>query len=85
MSGGEPWKTYFIVQEYAGKSVVGTVPFPLHRNNLLFHVHCMRLSLCIREFNVNDSLKACLEMVLFVDISAETAVPGDEPFQLWLE
>jgi hypothetical protein len=78
---GEPWKTYFTVQEYAGKSVVGTVPFPLHRNNLLLHVHCMRPSLCIREFNVNDSLKACLEMVLFVD-SGET---GDEPFQLWLE
>ena len=32
----------------------------------------------------SDSLKACLEM-LFVDISGENAVPGDEPFQLWLE
>jgi hypothetical protein len=85
VSGGEPWKTYFTVQEYAGKSVVGAVPFRLHRNNLLFYVHCMRPSLCIREFNVNDSLKACLEMVLFVDIRGETAVPGDEPFQLWLE
>ena len=73
------------MQEYVGKSVVGTVSFPLHRDNLLLHVHRMRPSLCIREFNVSDSLKACLEMVLFIDISGETAVPGDEPFQLWLE
>jgi chorismate mutase len=69
------------VQEYVGKSVVGTVPC----TSLLLHVHYMRPSLCIREFNVSDSLKTCLEMVLFVDISGETAVPGDEPFQLWLE
>jgi hypothetical protein len=82
---GENHGRHFSVQEYAGKSVVGTVQFPLHRNNLLLHVHCMRPSLCIREFNVNDSLKACLEMVLFVDISGETAVPDDESFQLWLE
>jgi hypothetical protein len=73
------------VHEYVGKSVVGTVPFPLHRDSLLLHVHCMRPSLCIREFFVSDSLKVCLEMVLFVDISGETAVSGDEPFQLWLE
>jgi hypothetical protein len=58
------------VQEYVGR----TVPFPLHRDSLLLHVHCLRASLCIREFNVSDSLKACLEMMLFVDISGETAV-----------
>jgi hypothetical protein len=75
------------VQEYVGRNVVGTVPFPIHRDSLLLHVHCMRplLLICIREFIVSDSLKACLEMVLFVDISGETAVPGDKAFQLWLE
>lgn len=78
-------KGIFTVQEYVGKSVVGTIPFPVHRDSLLLHVHCMRPSLCIRDFNVSDSLKACLEMVLFVDISVDTAMPGDEPFQLWLE
>jgi hypothetical protein len=34
---------------------------------------------------LSDSLKACLEMVLFFDISGETSVLGDEPFPLWLE
>jgi hypothetical protein len=49
---GEPWKVYFTVLGYVGKSVVGTVPFPLHRDSLLLHVHCMRPSLCVREFTV---------------------------------
>jgi hypothetical protein len=73
------------VQEYVGKSVVGTVPFSLKIESLLLHVHCMRPSLCIRAFNVSDSLKACLEMVLFVHMCGETVVPGDETFQLFIQ
>jgi len=41
------------------------------------------ITMCKRVHCDSDSLKACLEM-LFVDISGETAVPGDEPLQLWL-
>jgi len=51
-----------------------------------FIIACAQYEAIIMHKRVQwDSLKACLEMVLFVDIGGETAVPGNEPFQLWLE
>ena len=73
------------MQDYVGKSVVGTVPFPHPQGQ--FIVACAlyeAITMCKKVHCDSDSMKACLEM-LFVDISRETAVPGDDPFQLWLE
>jgi len=73
------------VQEYHWNMSTRNCIFSSAKGDYVFYFYCMSLSLCMREFNVSDSLKACFEMVLFVGISGKTVVSGDESSQLWLE
>lgn len=67
----EPWKAYFTVQEYRWNMCSRNCIFSSAKGDYVFYFYCMSLSLCMRQFNVSDSLKACFEMVLFFGISGK--------------